>query len=141
MDREDDPSITGDVILFRRIPPWADRVSWDEAGPVFSSFNFKDKADELSVHIATETTADALLAGHEGFGLVQFTAQQVREACGLGIKLCRCLEEPEMGHVLVCGKISSGAAKRLQRVARWVEGKLPSRNPPDPSGASSGQEP
>lgn len=139
MDREDDPSISGDVILFRRIPPWPDRVTWDENGrPNFSSFNFRDKDNELSVHLASETTADEVLKSHDGFGLVQFTAQQVREACGQEIKLCRCSEEPAMGHVLVCGKIGKGAAKMLQRAAKWVEGRWPTRNPPDPSVTLSG---
>jgi hypothetical protein len=130
MDREDDPNISGDIVLFRRIPPWPDNVTWDEKGPTFSSFNFKDKDDELSVHIATETTPEAMLVGHEHFGLIQITAGQIREACDAGIKLCRCQEEPQMGHVLVCGNISSGARKKLQRAAKWVEGRWPIRNPP-----------
>jgi len=59
MEREDDPNISGDVVLFRRIPPWPDRVTWDENGqPHFSSFNFKDKDNELSVHLASETTPE-----------------------------------------------------------------------------------
>lgn len=137
MERQDDPAISGDVVLLRRIPPWADRVTWDEQGnPRASSFNFKDDENELSVHLASETTADELLAGHDGFGLVQLTAQQVREACGKEIKICRCQEEPVMGHVLICGKISGGAAKRLQRAAKWVEGKWPARNPPEPPTAA-----
>src|SRR5262249_45274342 len=101
MPRIDDPSISGDILLFRRIPPWPDNVTWDENGnPTCSSFNFKDDDRELSVHIASETTADEVLAGHEIFGLVHFTAQQVREACGPTIIICRCEEEPAMGHVL-----------------------------------------
>ena len=138
MEREDDPTIAGDVVLFRRIPPWPDRVTWDDNGqPSFSSFNFKDKEHELSLHLALETTPDEVLRGHEGFGLVQITAQQVREACGTGVKLCRCSEDPAMGHVLVCGKISSGSAKKLQRATKWVEGRWPARNPPDPPTALS----
>jgi len=138
MEREDDPKIAGDVVLFRRIPPWPDRVTWDDSGqPNFSSFNFKDKDNELSLHLASETTPDEILRGHEGFGLVQITAQQVREACGTGVKLCRCAEDPAMGHVLVCGKISSGSAKKLQRATKWVEGRWPARNPPDPPTALS----
>src|SRR5947209_1061798 len=101
MERQDDPSISGDIVLLRRIPPGADRVTWDEQGnPRPSSFNFKDAEDELSVNIASDTTHAEVLAGHDGFGLVQFTAQQVRVACGTAIKICRCLEEPENGHVL-----------------------------------------
>jgi hypothetical protein len=141
MERQDDPKISGSIVLLRRIPPWADRVSWDEQGnPRASSFNFKDDEDELSVHIASETTPDEVLEDHTGFGLVQFTAQEVREACGSGIKLCRCLEESALGHVLVCGKIGSGAAKRLQRAAKWVEGRWPARDPAPPPAPPSGQQ-
>ena len=129
MDRTDDPSIAGDVLLFRRIPPWPDNVTWTDAGPTFSSFNFKDRERELSVHIAGETTPDEVLAGHDGFGLIQFTAGQVRIAFGPAIIICRCLEDPAMGHVLICGKVTGGAAARLQREARWVEGRWPARNP------------
>jgi hypothetical protein len=132
MDRADDPSLSGDLLLFRRIPPWPDNVTWSESGPAFSTLNFKDKDSELSVNIAIETTAEEVLAGHDGFGLIQFTAGQVRVACGPDIKLCRCAEEPEMGHVLICGKVGGGAAKRLQRVAIWVEGRWPARHPPEP---------
>lgn len=69
MDREDDPSISGEIILYRRIPPWPDNVTWDENGrPTFSSLNFKDKDEELSVHIAAETSPDEMLQGHAGYG-------------------------------------------------------------------------
>jgi hypothetical protein len=80
MPRQDDQSISGNIILYRRIPPKGDHVSWDDNGiPTPASQNFKDKDDELSVHMAHETTAEAMLAGHNDFGLVQFTAQEVRD--------------------------------------------------------------
>ena len=131
MDRQDDPTLGGDLLLLRRIPPWADQVTWGEDGtPTPSSMNFKDKADELSVNIAQETTVEAVLSGHDGFGLSQFTARHVREACGSKVILCRCTEEPEEGHVLICGKVSGGAAKRLQKCAKWVAGRWPARLAP-----------
>lgn len=133
MQREDDPTISGDVVLYRRIPPWPDNVTWDESGqPSFSSLNFKDKDLELSANMAIEATPDEVLSGHDGFGLIQITAKQVREICGNGILICRCPEDPANGHVLVCGKISSGTATKLKRAATWVEGKWPSRPPPPP---------
>jgi hypothetical protein len=132
MDRQNDPKISDDVILFRRIPPWPDNVHWDEQGrPTPSTLNFKDATQELSVNIASETTAEEVLTGHLHFGLVQIGVFQVREACGPGIIICRCLEEPAMGHALICGKISGGAAKKLQRAVKWVEGRWPTRNPPE----------
>jgi hypothetical protein len=94
--------------------------------------NFKDSEKELSVHLASETSVEAVLEGHDGFGLVQVTAQQIREACGPGIVICCCVEDPANGHVLICGKISGGAATKIARAAKWVEGRLPLRPPPPP---------
>lgn len=128
MPRQDDPTICGAVLLYRRIPPYGGRVTWDETGtPTASSLNFKDAHDELSLHIAQETTPDAILAGtaHDGFGLVCLTAQQIRDTCGPAIIICRDDEDPANGHVLVCGKISNGMAKKLSKLVRWVEGRWP----------------
>src|SRR5690349_19461016 len=118
MPRQDDPTISGDRILYRRIPPQADRVTWDDQGhPTPSSFNFKDAQDELSLHLAEETSPEQVLSGHQGFGLVYLRAQQIREICnnpaGPAIILCRDDEDPANGHILLCGKISGGMAKKL----------------------------
>jgi hypothetical protein len=139
MSRVDDSKLNGNILLYRRIPPWPDNVTWDDSGvPSFSSLNFNDKDSELSVNIASETTPDEVLAGHEGFGLIQFTAAQVRACCGADIVLCRCVEEPAMGHSLICGKLSKTSRKNLQKQAVWVEKKWPSRNPPEQGGKSIG---
>jgi hypothetical protein len=133
MIRHDDTSIAGDLALYRRIPPGANRVTWDEHGnPVPSSFNFKDAEDELSLHIAQETTPDVILAGNPGFGLVYLTARQIRDECGHAILICRDDQDPADGHVLVCGKISDGMAKRLSKLAtkQWVQGYWPNRVSP-----------
>jgi hypothetical protein len=133
MDRHDDLTINGDMLLFRRIPPKGDRVQWDEGGlPTPASQNFKDRDDELSVFIAAETTADAVLAGHDGFGLVQFTAGKVREVLGSAIFLCRDVSDPAPGHVIICGKITNGMAKRFKEIASWVPGRWPTRLQPGP---------
>ena len=67
MPRQDDPAISGQIFLLRRIPPYADRVEWNEAGqPIhISSANFDDP--ELSVCIEQETTADEILQVHLDF--------------------------------------------------------------------------
>jgi hypothetical protein len=130
MPRQDDPTITGDIIFYRRIPPKGDRVTWDENGnPTPASQNFKDREDELSVYMAHETTPDDALAEHDDFGLVQFTAQQVRDLFGNAVIICRCEEDPENGHVLICGNITNGMAKKLKSVAQWV--RWPQRLPPE----------
>src|SRR5947209_5054244 len=112
MDRQDDPTIDGDLSFFRRIPPFGDRVTWDEHGnPSPSSQNFKDKEDELSVFLEKETTADAVLAGHADFGVVSFTAQKVREIFrqfNSTVIICHDQLDPTPGHVLICGKVTGG---------------------------------
>ena len=53
----------------------------------------KDKRyDEISAYIAHETSAEAVLEGHDGFGLVQFTIQDARDAAvefSVAISICR----------------------------------------------------
>jgi hypothetical protein len=131
MARQDDPSICGEILLFRRIPPSGGHVQWEANGePTPASQNFRDKANELSVHMAPETTPDAVLAGHDDFGLVQFTAQDVREVfkeSNAEIIICRDDEDPANGHVLICGKITNGMARRLRGKVRWVERRWPKR--------------
>jgi hypothetical protein len=132
MPRADDPAIAGTMILYRRIPPKGDRATWDDNGqPTPSSQNFRDPEDELSVYMAHETTPEQALAGHTGFGLVYFTAGEVRELFGKAVILCRDDEEPANGHVLVCGNITNGMSKKLKNRAKWVEGRWPARLSPD----------
>ncbi len=132
MARQDDPSLSGELVLYRRIPPKGDRVVWDESGnPTPSSQNFRDKENQLSVYIAREADVDHILAGHNGYGLVQFTAQKVRDILGPGFVICRDDLEPGNGHVLICGNFTNGLARKLKGIATWVEGRLPERLNPD----------
>jgi hypothetical protein len=128
MSRADDPAISGDRVLYRRIPPHPDSVTWDDQGvPAFSSANFRDQDNELSMHLAAETSPDTMLIGHEHFGLIWMTAGKIRAICEGAIIICRDDEKPANGHVLICGKISGGKARRLKGVAQWVEGRWPAR--------------
>jgi hypothetical protein len=135
-NRQDDPALSGDLVLLRRIPPWSERVQWGPDGkPTASSQNFRDKDDELSTYIAVETTADTALLGHDGFGLIHITAGQIRGVfakSGRPVIVCRDTEEPDNGHVLVCGKVTHGMSNQMGKLAQWVEGKWPARIPPPP---------
>jgi polyisoprenoid-binding protein YceI len=94
----------------------------------------KDLANlQKSSYIASETTVDAVLEGHIGFGVVHFTVQQVRDAFAEFNKLtviCRHEEEQDKGHVVICGKATPGLRNRMKQNAQWVEGRWPARNPP-----------
>lgn len=129
MPRLDDPNISGEMILYRRIPPWGGRVDWESDGHPPSSQNFRDADEEMSVFIADEVTEGEALEGNEGFGLVSFKAGKVRELFGPAIIMCR--DEPPPGHVLICGNITNGMARKLRNAAQWVPNRLPTRLPPD----------
>jgi hypothetical protein len=136
MHRQDDPALAGDVIFLRRIPPGGGRVQWIDGVPVPSSQNFRDQNDEMSVYLASETTFDIALKGHEGFGLVSLSAQQVRDAFAefnRPVSICRDAENPENGHVLICGKASPGVSRRLKECAQWAPGKWPAKLTNEPT--------
>ena len=140
MPREDDSSIDGDIVLYRRIPPFGGRVDWTTGEPVPSSQNFSDGNKELSVHLASLCTPEQLLEGHDGFGVVAIPAKVFREECrdssgNSVVTICRDDVEPQLGHVLVIGKITSGMRARIRAKAQWVH--LPAR-PIDPTQATGG---
>ncbi|MBI3407917.1 MAG: hypothetical protein HY040_06120 [Planctomycetes bacterium] len=120
MARQDDPTIAGDLALLRRIPFKGDHFHWDEDGrPIPSTQNFKDKYDELSFFIESETTIEAVMVGHhDDFGLVRLLAKDVRIICGPAIILCR--DPPEPGHVVLCGKTTKKMQNALRGKAQWV---------------------
>jgi len=124
MVRQDDASISDKVFLLRRIPPWADRVTWDDGGnPLASTMNFDDPKQEMSVCIEHETTPDEVLDGHPDFGLLRFSTQVARGLCGTAIRICR--DPPPPSHVLICGKLTRSMRKKLRDSATWV--KFPTR--------------
>lgn len=106
-------------------------MTWGEDGvPAFSSGNFSERNNELSANLAAETSPEAVLTGHESFGLIQITAQQVRAAFAKFNKpviICRDTEDPANGHVLICGKPSQGVKAQLKGAARWVDGHWPAK--------------
>jgi hypothetical protein len=126
MPRQDDPLLSGDLYLLRRIPPWAERVTWTGGEPIPSSQNFKDQHGELSFHLEQETTVEEVLAGHDGFGLVHLTAAQIRQVCGQAAILCR--DPPPPSHVIVCGKLTGGMRNQLRALSQWV--RIPARLDP-----------
>src|SRR5262249_32317971 len=112
----------------------ADRVVRDPLTGTLrpSSANFRDRNDELSVFLATETSLEKVLAGHEGFGVVAFTAGEARGLVN-GAVLCRD-PDPDPAHVLVCAKVSRAQAANLAKLCanRWVvqPGSMPEKESP-----------
>lgn len=62
-------------------------------------------------------TTDAVMAGHEGFGLVAVTAEVV-QACGL--EVVRRAEPGFPYHAVLVGPKTDSVARKLARAATWV---------------------
>lgn len=134
MNRQDDQQLIGDIVVYRRIPPDGDHTDWDKkdenGNPLFTKGNFKDKNDELSVHIASETAPETLLKDWEGFGIVHMTIGEIRRiyaAASVPLIICRDTDEPENGHVLVCGRPTGSIKNQLKKAAKWLPGYLPKK--------------
>ena len=133
MPRQDDPALTGDIKVLRRIPPTGDRVEWDADGtPTPTSQNFRDnRTDELSLYIATETTPERVLHGLCGFGLVELTIREIREVYrnhNRDLVICRDEDaDSGPGHILACGKPSPSMRDKLRTCAKWVDGYWPAK--------------
>lgn len=84
-----------------------------------TSANFEDHPDgsPMSVVIAAESTVEIALEGHEGYGLVEFTAGDVR-ARGQGISR---VEDGVPGHAEVFGPKPAASVRRpLAKLCQWV---------------------
>lgn len=120
----DDPAIRDDDILWRRVPDWPDFIVKDKSDERIrrvSSAAFDDDVDgdPMSVFVARMTTVEVVLSGHEGFGVVEFTAGFVRRPpLGQVVFLAEVDEQP--GHAKVAGRKTSGVRRAFARSARWV---------------------
>src|SRR3712207_1691650 len=77
----DDDTIGPDDLLWRRVPDWPElikRESTDRHRVTSAAFDDDADGDPMSVFLAAETSIDAVLEGHEGYGVVAITAGFVR---------------------------------------------------------------
>ena len=117
---EDDPTISGDERLLRRIHP--SHVNWDDSGdPNISSAAFKDP--ELSVNLSSvmletgRVPGDAI-RGYAGFGLAAITAADARSQ-QQAVARDPLPEEPAHG-VVYGPKKRGGVSTKLRDAAQWV---------------------
>ena len=134
MARQDDPALSGALVVYRRIPPFGNRCQWPDDGsePHFSSMNFSDDDDEMSVYLETETTPQRVIelgeiAGCPGCGIATITLGEIRSICGADVIIFRDDVDRSDGHVLVFGNIKTSVRKKLQKAARWLPGHFPTR--------------
>ena len=116
---DDDGSIPSEAKVLRRIPPG--RFVEDRDGPRPQSDNFSNSPDGTgtSVTILAEgIDPRELLEGHDGFGLVSLSVQDIRDA-GLGI-----VRKPIVGgdqnHAHIQGKKKKKIERQLAGAAEWI---------------------
>lgn len=124
-DYVDDPTIEDDSPLWRRIPPkhfvYDENLQCRRASSAAFSDNPKDKSpmsvvlgDEV---LAASRTAESVLEGHEGFGLVSFLAGLARQF-KQGIMRKPLDEEP--AHAEVFGEKTRGVRRAFAKNCQWV---------------------
>lgn len=119
----DDPTIGDDAVLWRRINS-ADVVVDPATGAVRASTGAYLTA-EMSVHIASETTVETVLANYPGFRLTAFTAGDARSA---GCIVVRDPLAEDASHAIVCRsddhtrRLSKAQAKAIRNADHWVVG-------------------
>ena len=115
--RVDDPTIYDDETLWRRIlPEW---LHTEEGGRIRAkSFAFIDRlSGELSVHIASLTNRDGVLANHPNDRIVAFNAGLPRS---LGFAIVRDPTPEDPSHALICPSPKGAKAKTLAEKAALI---------------------
>jgi hypothetical protein len=116
----DDPTISDDADLWRRIHP-THIISDPNLGrvrPTSAAFMDLSNGSPMSVVIAAESDGpEHILAGYEGYGLASFKARVAREF-GLGIVRNPLYNQP--AHALVFGAKSGKVRSQLAKAVEWV---------------------
>lgn len=121
-ERVDDPTISNDDLLWRRIVNQPEWISHNADGSWrVSSAAFLDRyTGEVSVHLARLTQQEQALAGRPDDGLVELVAGLPR-ALGLIVVYD---PQDDLSHSLICPRpgsaIGKGEARKLAAAARWL---------------------
>lgn len=124
MPHVDDATIADEELLLRRVrPAWIiadhNRGCWR---PSKAAFQDSEDGSPMSVHLTSVLLEAGLpstspLGGHEGYGLVSFTAGLVRT---LGQIVVRDPQPNDPAHGLVAGNKTEGRRKRIVEASVWV---------------------
>jgi len=121
---EDDPTITNDEQVLRRIhPDWWVEADTPEGWQLSSAaFNNDADGDPMSVHLSS-TLAQlgrsqvSVVEKYPGYGLVWFYAYVPRE---LGQLLARDPQPEDESHAVVVGKKSTSVRRGFRNAAQWL---------------------
>jgi hypothetical protein len=119
---QDDPSISNNERLLRRVHPSQIKPDPESGEARPSSAAFKSSTGLTSVSIASLTTPDAVLVGYEKHSLVEFEAAIARSA---GCIVVRAPETDNPAHANVIGtgpggRVKNSEAKTIANRAQWV---------------------
>jgi hypothetical protein len=116
---ENDPSISDEVVLWRRVHP--DQIvhnnNLNEMRPTSQAFQNTSGSDGMSVNIADETTTEDTLRGFEDHFVVSLGVGFVR---GLNQGVVRKPLEENPAHAEVIGKKTKSVKKKLSDASSWV---------------------
>ncbi|MCH9049906.1 MAG: hypothetical protein IIA72_02305 [Proteobacteria bacterium] len=115
---EDDETISLETRVLRRIPPGRVVKNNTNLRPQSDNFSNHPTGTGTSVSIFVEGSDPLdLLEGHEGFGLVSLTVQDIRDA-GLGIIRNPTPDDPNHAHIQ--GEKNRRVKRRLAKAADWI---------------------
>ena len=121
---QDDPTITPEQYLWRRIPPW--HFTWDandsNVRPTSSAFENDDDGGPMSVQLADVLTEHGLdendvLCRHSGFAIARFTAETARDSNQRIVRDPRPPDDP--AHALVIGDKPKKVRRKLALASQW----------------------
>ena len=115
---EDDQTISLETRILRRIPPGKIVKKDPNQRPQSDNFSNHPTGTGTSVSILVEGSDPLdVLEGHEGFGLVSLTVQDIRDA-GLGIVRHPTSDDPNHAHIQ--GEKNRHVKRRLAKAAVWI---------------------
>ena len=110
-----------DDLLWRRVPDSPSFLAFDgklgHHRVASSAFDDDRDDDPMSVFVARATSLAIVLHGHEGFGVVAFSAGFARSH---GQIVYFSPDDGPQGHAKVAGPKSGGVRRAFARVARWI---------------------
>lgn len=115
----DDPAISPETKLLRRIPPGRWRKDASDPRPDSDNFSIDQDGTGTSVDIwEGELPPEECLEGHEGFGLVSIKVEDVLNA---GLTVRRIPIDGNDHHAEIQGKRNKRVKRKLAAASRWIK--------------------